>query len=471
LAVNLGFALNYRVADVEVFFIPAFLLTALLLAAGLDAIARALSRALSRTRVSAPHWAARGFAHLSTYAHTLMLVFLLLPLWLARANYDRVDLSHNWDIRDYGRDILSQPLPGNSTLIGIQGEMSLLQYFQDTQGLRPDVQTIAADREPARLAAIDRALGQNRSVFLTRPLAGAPQKYALTSFGPLIQVQAVPNTVAAPSPQHPSDEDFQGVRFLGYDLDASRLQDGANWHLSSGRKLRVTLYWHVESKIKNDRLVSLKLLGPNGELGAQLDLHPVLDAYPTTAWRVGEYISDTYDLPVLMGAAPGDYTLQATLYDPQSGVVYGQKAMEKITLAPDTQMRPPQLFDVERHVTRDFGGAVLVGYALDSADGYQAGDDIPITLLWRVASDQPRQLELTLRDNSYTVITNQPLTVPANHITGGQYVRQQLTLSIPSPAPPDPLRIELDTAPRDALACDLPLFSPCITLGQVRIGK
>src|SRR5919204_252707 len=121
---------------------------------------------------------------------------------------------------------------------------------------------------PWALTRFSAALKANRAVFLTRELAGAEKKYALASFGPLIQVQPQPNKTSAPSPSHPLNENFDGATLLGYDLDLTRFNDTSfrsapvvylpEWHLDNGRVARITLYWHVEQKIANDRFISLK---------------------------------------------------------------------------------------------------------------------------------------------------------------------------------------------------------------------
>ena len=193
--------------------------------------------------------------------------------------------------------MLAQPLPEKSTIVGILGEMTLLRYLQETQGIRPDVQTIAADKEEDRSKAIQEALAQDRSVFMTRPLKGIAETSSLTSVGPLIEVQPKANRGKAPTPAHPLDQDFGDVKLLGYDLQMDSTPP------------RVTLYWQPQKKL-GDRLVSLKLIDANGKLAGQvLDRHPVLDTYPTSAWRTGEYIADAYDVPIFVGAAPGEYSI------------------------------------------------------------------------------------------------------------------------------------------------------------------
>ncbi|MGE5140125.1 MAG: DUF2723 domain-containing protein, partial [Rudaea sp.] len=208
LAANLAFALTYRVADIDVFFIPSFLISALLLAAGLDLLARLRLSAFSREgtesdAASAPaadfrdRWSARlahrvppGLNRIIAAAPVLVLAFLLIPAWLVSANWTGLDLAGKWDVLDYGKDLLGPPLPANATIIGLGGEVSLIQFVQDNYGLRREVATVRADTEPERLDAIASALGAGRSVFLTRPLAGAPKQYSLQSFGPLVEVQA-----------------------------------------------------------------------------------------------------------------------------------------------------------------------------------------------------------------------------------------------------------------------------------------
>lgn len=420
LLVNLAFGVSYRVADIDVFFIPAFVFIALLIATALAALVW-LAYYILPERAALPA------------ALVGLLALLLLPAGLAHDHYGRVDLSDKWEVHDYGRDILAQPFPPNSTLIGILGEMTLVRYFQETQGLVPELETLPADKEDARLVTIETALDNQRSVFLTRPLSGAEKEYALNSFGPLIRVTGKPNRSTPPAPLHPLDVDWGGVKLIGYDLDGSAASDATTWHASNGRRVRVTLYWHVEQRPKNNRLVSIKLLDAAGRIAGQLDRRPVLDAYPTTAWHNGEYITDTYDVPIFTGAAPGSYTLQATLYDPESGTVYGQRELETVAVSPDTEEVYPARTGVERTPLTDFGGIQLTGYSLDTSGGYPPGALLPLTLVWRVF--QPGgtvEYELTVQNASGLIVQTQKGSIEAGALSPGQYVRQETTLTLPA---------------------------------------
>lgn len=457
-AANLIFGLTYRVADINVFFIPSILLAALFLAAGIDWLAHLPANSLTNERLHAP---------LSAF---LLALTLVVPYYLLQANLQAVDLSQRWDVHDYGVDVLSQPLPANSTVVGILGEMTLLRYFQETAGARPDVQTVAADKEPARLSEIATALGNGHVVFLTRLLAGVDKKYSLASFGPLLLVQGQPNTTTPPSPSHPLSQDMNGVTLLGYDIDLGRLGNMPDWHLTTGRRVRVTLYWRVDAKVANDRFVSLKLLGADGVRGGQIDRRPVLDAYPTKSWRVGEYVSDTYDLPVLIGASPGDYQLQVTLYNPNSGRVFGQTDLTTVNLAADTTEHPIAALDVDRPRQRDFNGVMLVGYSLDASEPYPAGTSIPVTLLWRArGSGVQRQMELRLVDQDDNPVASRTFPLGSAQDRTGEYIRQELGLEVDKGIAAGRYTVQLDVAGPSYLACELPLFTACTVLGQVRV--
>jgi len=375
-----GFAFNYNTANVYVHFLTTFLLLAIFLSIGIDAIIYLIST--------------QSVQSLTFIFHLSSFIFLLIPLYLLTANFAANDLSQSWDVHDYGIDLLSQPLENNATIIGIGGEMTLIRYFQETQGLRPDVKTIIADTEKERLAAIADTLKQNRAAYLTRQLAGAPEKYSLASVGPLIRVQPKPITTA-PRIFEPSFADFSAVRLIGYDIDSSRLNVIPNlWHFENGKFLRVTLYWQAQEKIDFDAMVSIKILRSDRRVFGQIDHRPVLDAYPTTAWRVGEIIADTYDVPIFLGVTPSDYAINATMYDAKSGDVIVQRDLTKIQIDPDVIAPRRDLWNIAHTPFADFGALSLTGYSLDTNfdSPLRPGDALPLTLLWRAG-------ELKLPDN------------------------------------------------------------------------
>lgn len=443
LAANLVFVLTYQVTDINVFFIPTFVIAALLSAAGLSGLLWAAYYAL-------PNRAAVVAAALGA------LLLLLLPLNLYRENYPQVDLSNKTDVLAYGKETLAAPLPPNATIIGILGEMTLLRYLQETQNMNPAIETIAADKEQDRLLAVEEALKRERAVFLTRPLKDIEKKNSLASVGPLIEVQARPNRGNPPTPAQPLDADFGDVKLLGYARGAD-----------SERYVPVTLYWQPQAKIPDARLVSLKLIDANGILAGQLDRQPVLDAYPTNAWRNGEYVVDSYEVPIFVGAAPGEYTLQATLYNPESGKVFGQSELGKVNVSAQTENVPRELLGMTKTTLHDLGGVELSGYDLETSEPYTAGADVALTLLWRMRQGgTARAYQVTVADEFGKVVQTQDGSVGGADTQAGQYVRQQLGFKLPTTLAPGKYNVRVGVKG----GLPLPFQTNTLTLGTLQVA-
>jgi hypothetical protein len=342
-ALNAAFVLTYRVADIEVFAIPAFLLYAIWIGIGMDflggILAKVWKRLSSPKRLRSPRIVLLPglFATFARLAERLpdakalascrlllVILFLLQPLALLRDNYPEIDLSQRWAVHDYGVDMLSQPLEDNAVVIGILGEMTLLRYFQRTEGLRPKVVTIVADRDEERLAAIEVALDADQAVYVTRLIHGLPERYSLAALGPLIRVRDAPVT-AFPTPQHLLAIDLtDSLHLLGYGVAVmSPHQQTA---------VRLTLHWQVLATVGADYKVSARLLDGEGNQVAQVDSVPVHNTYPTSRWKAGETLADVYDLAVPPDTLPGQYRLLVILYEPDTLAEVGRAELGTVQL-------------------------------------------------------------------------------------------------------------------------------------------
>lgn len=302
----LAFVLVYRVPDIEVFAIPAFMLLAIALGCGLHAIIRLLLRLSVPLRIA-------GFS-LLTVALLTNFVFNFQPSFIQN------DLSRQTDVRDYGRDILAQPFPPNATLVGILGEMTLVRYFQATEGLQPALVTMAADRDDERLAAIENAMSAGHVVFTTRPLNGLPEKYSLGAFGPLVRVWPAPRIAALPS-------DAPRVGAIKY------RNDGVTQPYAGRARLQVA--WQPTAPIHDDLKVSARLL--DGEqLIAQKDDWPVHNAYHTPFWRAGEVIADVYDLKIPEAMPAKKVRVLLIVYRADSGAEVGRADLGEWEIAQTT---------------------------------------------------------------------------------------------------------------------------------------
>ncbi|GAB4414654.1 MAG: hypothetical protein Fur0044_09430 [Anaerolineae bacterium] len=302
------FNLLYNVSDIEVFFIPLFLVWAVWSGVGVTGLIRSTFNVQRLT--------------LATTAF-ILVIFLWIIFQLIQSNLPLLAARNTWQVHDYGLDMLQQPLPQNTAIVGILGEMTLLRYFQQTENRRPDLETIVADAEGDRLAAVERLLAEGKAVYLTRELPGAPDRWSLGALGPLIQVNPQPVTV----PPQPLIAVHQPVTpeisLLGYQLSRPP-------HTGDGpAPLRLTLFWQAAIPVTANLKVSARLLNPAGEVTAAVDAVPVHFAYPTTAWRPGEIVADGYDLT----APPGSYTPLLIWYDPaQNAVEVGRIELKPIRI-------------------------------------------------------------------------------------------------------------------------------------------
>jgi len=306
----LAFAALYRVADVEVFLLPAFLAGAAGIGLAFDWLAHRVGA------VPAPG------ALRSTVRVLLALVLAGQALWAGVQAYPQADRSDDWEVHDWAVQALSAPMPPDAVVIGILGEMTVLRYYQETQGLRPDIRTIAADQEPARWEAIEGTLGETGEAYLTRGMAGLAERYHLDAAGPLIRVR--PKPAPAENLTCAGVELLPGLCLQKWGVALRRLPGG--WHAG------ISLEWLALRVLDRDVRLSLRLLAGDGSTVAQHDRRPVHEAYPTTAWAAGETVSDWHDLRVPPAAPPGTYEAIIILYDPASGQEWARWSLGRVEL-------------------------------------------------------------------------------------------------------------------------------------------
>jgi MFS family permease len=199
------------------------------------------------------------------------------------------------------------------------------------------------------------------------------------------QIEAIP---------HRLDVEFGGVaRLLGYDVADDAVQPGD--------VLEVTLYWQALAPTGQDYAVFVHLLDEHDLTVAQKDTHPGLGRFPTSRWRAGEAIADTYRLPLPETAyAPGAGPLEVGLYLPETGQrLLTANGTDNVRFA-SVAVRPRQ-GALSNPVRFNFGDQIaLVGYDFDRRV-CAPGDTLRLTLYWEA---------LTPMTDSYTVFV---------HVLGG----------------------------------------------------
>ena len=114
---------------------------------------------------------------------------------------------------------------------------------------------------------------------------------------------------------HPLEAVFgDGVRLLGYDLEAEALEPGGTVYL--------TLYWQARHPVEQRYKVFTHVLGEAFNAGSgnfvwgQQDNEPVSDTRPTSTWRTDEVVVDSYAILLDPQAPDGRYALEIGLYNP-----------------------------------------------------------------------------------------------------------------------------------------------------------
>ena len=130
----------------------------------------------------------------------------------------------------------------------------------------------------------------------------------LNSDGKVVEAIALPRQLALPLIRYPLQVNLgDQVKFLGYDLDSTKLKPGQTLHL--------TLYWQTLTPMEQSYTVFTHLLDKNNQIWGQKDGIPCNGMRPTTGWAEQEIIIDEYDIPIQADAPPGQYTLEIGLYD------------------------------------------------------------------------------------------------------------------------------------------------------------
>jgi hypothetical protein len=316
---QVAFASAYKVQDVEVFFLPAFMLTAVWAAWGLAPLFDGLAlRGMNAARRLRPSPWLRSLIVFG-WVVSLAVLMLFEPVRNTVQAFPEQNRRTSWGVYDLGADMIASVAPGGQ-VIGLLGETTLVRYFRDVLGQRPDVEVIPADAEAARFAAVDAALAAGKPAYLTRDLPGAAGRYSLDAAGPLIAVS--PKATPVPSP-------------AGQPLGAAVVLVASQSEVRRPHAVpvvRLTLTWAAAQPILDELKVSARLVDAAGNVLVADDRVPVHFSYPTTAWTPGELVTDVYDLPLPAAAPSGEFSPFLILYRAADGSEVGRVQLPTVAV-------------------------------------------------------------------------------------------------------------------------------------------
>jgi hypothetical protein len=132
----------------------------------------------------------------------------------------------------------------------------------------------------------------------------------VTSWVGSLHVAAPPRTFTAPNVAQPLNADLGPMTLFGVDVSPASAARGA--------PLTVTFVWKADELMDTSYHVFLHLLGSDGSVVAQSDGVPADWTRRTTGWLPGEFVVETRTLTLPPDAPPGEYTLWAGMYGPES---------------------------------------------------------------------------------------------------------------------------------------------------------
>ena len=296
-------AANHHVPRHWVYFIPSFLIFSLWIGEGTAGVVQALERFGERLG-----WA-RPLPSIALYL--ALLAWLALPF---PARYRPLRASHlGAGVLDPWRQTLKTGRMGDRmgrALAGVDAQSAILcdweqstalWYYQQVEGLRPDVQIVyPIDR-------LQEAAARGLPLYVARAYEGVGAPWHPFATGPLIALRPEP-TYALPAGASPHEVRF-GDRF---DLAGSAYGEA---RFRPGTVVPLTLYWRALQAPAHDYSVSLRLLDAAGQVRYQVDSqHPVLGTYPTSRWSAGEVVGDYYEIQLPPDLSPGTYRWGVILY-------------------------------------------------------------------------------------------------------------------------------------------------------------
>jgi hypothetical protein len=234
---------------------------------------------------------------------------------------------------------------------------------------------------------------------------------------------------------------LDGARLLGVDVDRETVR--------AGERLRLSLFWESAGPRADAREVSI-VARRAGTAVQEWRSVPVDGTYPTTDWKPGEIVRDTWDLVLPASLTAREVELAVGL-----GRV-GQPAAPHVPIGTvtveeaDRQLTEPDLR--ARLDARFAGGAELVGVDHKGRRA-RAGDTVDLTLVWRTVGPIPGDLVVTvaLVDEAGRVLVQQESEPaggkrPTSGWTAGEYIEDGWKLRMPRDLPPGRSRLAVSLA-------------------------
>jgi len=213
--------------------------------------------------------------------------------------------------------------------------------------------------------------------------------------------------------------------------------------IASGERVYAAVTWRPSQPQGLTLGTSLRLVGADGQVWAQVDEQPLGPHLDSTRWPAGVAQRQALTLEVAEGTPPGEYEVVLVAYAAASGQPLEPTPANGATAAPPgmslgrVSVARPSPPPEPRSAVAEFGPLALIA-AQTPATSLSPGDAIPVELLWqaRAAPGEPLVVVLQLLDASGNVaagLEEQPLNgrYDAQSWQAGELVRDRHTLVVP----------------------------------------
>jgi hypothetical protein len=106
------------------------------------------------------------------------------------------------------------------------------------------------------------------------------------------------------------------IKLVGAQLAGGALGDKGNIpRVQAASTMTLTLAWQALRPADTDYVTLVHLIAPDGSVAKQFDRAPLQGVAPTSLWREGDILLDTYTIEIPADLPAGDYQLLVGLYD------------------------------------------------------------------------------------------------------------------------------------------------------------
>lgn len=345
-------------------------LTAVLLAIGLAAVASLMRSLVTDIRDSRPARIMVG---------TLVVALLFIPSLVdALGVPPTADSAESRSIQSYWDEALRHPLPEGAALMAHWGDLTPFWYQQYALGRRPDLAGIF----PPGIDLAESWLESGRGLYLSGPVideVAFADQFHLTPDGIFVRVEPADAEAQDAGPPADAPAFGNGLQLVETDVPQTIIE---------GEQVFTALHWLTDSSVPRDLLLNLQLVDANERVVAAWERRFASLWDPRSELPAGQRVISRPLITMPWGLAPGEYTLTVRVFEPATSTVWPAPPGSTTHGWPltDIEIRasaepPASLSSLEnQHVSWENGVRLLTAN-LFQQDVYP-GQKVPLVLLW-----------------------------------------------------------------------------------------